>query len=1082
MRDDFPHLNADGANVFPDNAEPRPYIQYKNTFDYTKWNEGSIVKLMSVEWDGERDAPYFADTAARDKWMDDNAEVMVTLTVSANMKYDDIKLPIPYDVAQQYNYLVLTLPAYPVANEADSGTRTFCFYVRNTDYSAPNTTVFNLQVDWWTTYINKVNINRVMLRQGHWAVANSANVDTFLANPISNTSNLMDNEGDAFTSEKIQNVVKSYWNTGEMMMVFDTGGVDNTGNGRYSTTQVVYPWDSGSVSECYTTDADNAFHREVAGVVAPWKDFSFPTWDEPTTANPNPDFTAHDAGSTDIAYQRGFVNSETPGGAHFRYSEFGSPMPEMFAINASDIDTFMSGSIPFGFWETVRATYIIPTRYIRLDTPFEMAGVQCYPVIGAYNLTENVTLTKDDFAYPDVVRNWTKLYTGQYARIYITASDGRQISVPPETLGADTELETVMQITQDGVRLFYALQGVGTTNSLEMVRLTRANNDVVFGECGDWQKTLIAYDIPTYAVFQSQNNYHTWRNGPNREQARWDMWLKRDFAIKDANVSRFISDATAWQAYRNSLSTNQTVYDNAVAAAKTNVDNVTASAEAARANALSNAKTSYNTVNRNTQRSKDNLDKSIANNLETATTSLDAAQTIMQNNLQYQMYISGITPANGDTNGVNSMGTIDTTLTGSTAWKLVHDAQLDYNKFHSMNTLAVNQAVDGVGVTAINSVVGNTVNGAQNAATGFVEGFGRDRHANLSGALGNGAIDAGGAILGAAANVGVTAIGASYNMGLEISKISGTEDIQRDYVYGAGGNISATGGTDGKLNVEIAHLLASNWYQRRITSVNYNAQRAAQVANLSAADVTNKTINDDTCATQLGNAEGDMKLNSSTSLLGRDIGIRNAQRSRDLIIGGKADEVSFKSIAQNGPLSDTETVVKEPAWDYAGTAVKNKRNADDTSKSTWGRAFYNNQDSYYWRVYPDAIITAWNDNMRIRAGEVADGRGAAMMFGANTGENGGAEIMPQGVTVRVSTPLDGDVLRIADRFTRYGYVCHRLIDSPMLFEKWDEIHNYEYWQCDEVWITNNHSAPQIAVLNIKNMLKSGITVINMESE
>ena len=64
----FPYLEKDTA-AFPHTANADAYA-IEQTFDYANWKDGSRIRLLSVNWDGEQDEANFDTKQARDEWLD----------------------------------------------------------------------------------------------------------------------------------------------------------------------------------------------------------------------------------------------------------------------------------------------------------------------------------------------------------------------------------------------------------------------------------------------------------------------------------------------------------------------------------------------------------------------------------------------------------------------------------------------------------------------------------------------------------------------------------------------------------------------------------------------------------------------------------------------------------------------------------------------------------------------------------------------------------------------------------------------------------------------------------------------------
>lgn len=113
---DFPHLND---TKFPNVGNVDVYA-YQNEFDYPRWKPNTKAYLVNVRWNGDySDCVKFDSDEARDDWFDalvantieDNPDCAVTLDkLGTNFIQNFIKVPLPYDRAAQFNYLVVDVP------------------------------------------------------------------------------------------------------------------------------------------------------------------------------------------------------------------------------------------------------------------------------------------------------------------------------------------------------------------------------------------------------------------------------------------------------------------------------------------------------------------------------------------------------------------------------------------------------------------------------------------------------------------------------------------------------------------------------------------------------------------------------------------------------------------------------------------------------------------------------------------------------------------------------------------------------------------------------------------------------------
>jgi hypothetical protein len=185
---DFPNL--DNVDVY----------RYDNTLDYSRFKPTARLKMCNVPWCGDYDnVVKFDDDAARDAWFDTLEGETVNLDTMFNVKPDGAsKVPVPVTSAQGYNYLVVDLPrvtsdAQPLAYAAGDRKRRYYYFIQDAQQLSPNSTRLILTLDVWTTYINEMRFDYVLLERGHAPVAASSVAD-YLANPRGNSAYLLSDD------------------------------------------------------------------------------------------------------------------------------------------------------------------------------------------------------------------------------------------------------------------------------------------------------------------------------------------------------------------------------------------------------------------------------------------------------------------------------------------------------------------------------------------------------------------------------------------------------------------------------------------------------------------------------------------------------------------------------------------------------------------------------------------------------------------------------------------------------------------------------------------------------------------------
>ena len=185
---DFPNL--DNVDVY----------RYDNALDYSRFKPTARLKMCNVPWCGDYDnVVKFDDDAARDAWFDALEGETVNLETMFNVKPDGAsKVPVPVTSAQGYNYLVVDLPrmtsdARPLAYASGERKRRYFYFIQDARQLSPNSTRLILTPDVWTTYINEMRFDYVLLERGHAPVAASSVAD-YLANPRENSAYLLSDD------------------------------------------------------------------------------------------------------------------------------------------------------------------------------------------------------------------------------------------------------------------------------------------------------------------------------------------------------------------------------------------------------------------------------------------------------------------------------------------------------------------------------------------------------------------------------------------------------------------------------------------------------------------------------------------------------------------------------------------------------------------------------------------------------------------------------------------------------------------------------------------------------------------------
>lgn len=185
MNDRFPNIG--NVDVY----------KYDNTLDYARFKPNVKLKMCNVPWCGDyENVVKFEDDTARDAWFDALEGDFINLETMFNVKPDgSAKVPVPVTSAQGYNYLVADLPRMtsdlqPLEYADGARKQRFFYFIQDAVQLSPNTTRLVLSLDMWTTYINDMQFDYILLERGHAPVAASKVAD-YLCNPRDNSTYLL---------------------------------------------------------------------------------------------------------------------------------------------------------------------------------------------------------------------------------------------------------------------------------------------------------------------------------------------------------------------------------------------------------------------------------------------------------------------------------------------------------------------------------------------------------------------------------------------------------------------------------------------------------------------------------------------------------------------------------------------------------------------------------------------------------------------------------------------------------------------------------------------------------------------------
>lgn len=547
---------------------------YRNEFDYSRWVEGTKLKLCNVLWNSDySDVALFETNIERDRWFNELQDYY-TIDLETAIAYvpeQSIKIPVPYDVAARFNYLVVTIPVLPGSQppinyeDEEVGIRRWYFFIDSINYKAASTTECRLSLDIWTQYQNDVDIKYMMLGRGHAPIA-ASDVDKYLANPIENNEYLL--------------------------------APDVTPSDAQITRSAEYiPFGNGTKYICFASMCPASELTQMGTVV-----------------HNDPNYTFGNITYSDINVRYGYQlqvngfkvgNGENYSALNMHMNSFGRTqdfIPNgsyMYAIAASSAEAFIAKVMqdcPV-FFRTVRACFMVDADMLTFGTSISFHGYTLRECVGSSSSVD-IPLTKEMFGFPEEYQHLAKLYTFPYSAIEITDNVGESVTVRIENTGGIVAHKDAMIAFPflDARIWFDGINGVGSSNYawIDMNGVTHQKKM----PNADWSKMCFDMDIPCYAIFMDASTAWYLDNFDKTVKGNAKAALAAYHnAVRSANTAR-----------ANAVDSNDTMYDNSDRDATTLTTNTA------------------NTVDCN----RDNMDITIATNTYVTNTNNDTALDCMR--------------------------------------------------------------------------------------------------------------------------------------------------------------------------------------------------------------------------------------------------------------------------------------------------------------------------------------------------------------------------------------------------------------------------------------------------------------------
>lgn len=568
---DFPHLND---TRFP-NVENVDVYAHQVVFDYTRWVPDTKVYLCNVRWNGDyEDCVKFEDDNARDDYFDKlvtktvetNPDCAVSLKIATNVVQGQVKVPIPYDRATQFNYLVVDVPVATsddelLPYETKDGNRRWHFFVEGFDATAPNTTRLDLRLDFWTQYINSVGFNYFLLERGH-APVDATDTDSYLANPMDNSALLLTPDVD-FGGETI------------------------------SRHAEFVPFGNGEKVLCFASTCTPSQLSAIGTVsTSPSATFSDPVFsDEPNYPNAAMRWgKQYHVDGYGFGSGKDYSNVTTPTGNVLSPDGRIPNNVSVYGIEATKAADFLNAvtSKSPSFLKTLVACFMVARELVTFGSSHTVAGSTLYECVGTESKVRDLKLTRDMFDIPDRYQRFAKLYTFPYSELEVTDNAGKTVRVRIEETGnVSAHAITSLAFPYLNMRMFLTGIGGKGSDTYQWQDLRGSHDAEISGS--DWYRFCFDMGIPTYALYMDG-------------QTSWEL----------NNYNRSLSNArnSALTNYHNAVRQANNAYNNSVDNNGTNNTNSRASALTARNNAVNLSNTEHTNMNN----SAATLDSNAANN------------------------------------------------------------------------------------------------------------------------------------------------------------------------------------------------------------------------------------------------------------------------------------------------------------------------------------------------------------------------------------------------------------------------------------------------------------------------------------
>lgn len=801
LQGSFPNVNTINTN------------NYRNKFDYTRWDKGTKITLVNVLWDSDYDNVVKFDSKEDcNKWFNsiDESDSIILETNIPLLPDGTIKVPIPYDTCMLYNYLYIDVPMMPnfdnpVDYENKREYKRWYFFINDVETIAANTTALNISLDVWTNFIYDTDINYMMLEQGHAPVAFS-DTDTYLKNPINNNKYLLAPDVNFDNSSIVKDSKFIPFGNGEKYVCFAcTVNKEQIINGSFGTVK-----------------AGSKFAKPTYSDTSDW-------YGKQLQVN-----------NYSFGNGRNYSDLKTPVSMHNSVDNMTLNGTNVFSVKASD-KTFLSDiakNIPT-FLRSIKAVFIVDENMITLGDKFTFCKHDMYSCSNVRKNLGNYNLTKDMFGFDEKEQRFAKLFTYPYSYIEFSDNNGKDIEIHIEDTGSiGINMLTNIAFPVLDCRMFLTgINGVGS-NKYSWKRLDGSESDESI-DYGDWGKYTIKLGIPTYAIYMDgETAWYIDEYNNSIEFAREKALTGYHNSVRSANLGYYNATTSADNAYN--------VASKAAKTAKTNEENLASTANSNSVDLAGTVKTNADNVAYTVKSNSNNVANCAYNNIDA---------TIACNNSNNNIAIitnNSITnnkneQARLDTGDKNACSRATTKIENQTTTSTTHNSA-SANIVYSASQGALSGASMGIALGPAGSAAGAVAMGIAGGALAAINANAAESNATIM-------VNANTDITDATVIMNNSIVGRSASTALKVTKASNDNSTvqnrqnneciakQRDNNYNtATTNAANNYNTDTGNNTRTYNTSVGN-ANRTYNTVVGNASRTCDTAISNAASTKNTSYN-----------------------------------------------------------------------------------------------------------------------------------------------------------------------------------------------------------------------------------------------